>query len=33
VGGGSDVDDFRWSMENFLREADTLASLDHPNQD
>jgi serine/threonine protein kinase len=25
-----DKDNFRWSMENFLREADTLASLDHP---
>ena len=25
-----DEDNFRWSMENFLREADTLASLDHP---
>ena len=25
-----DEDSFRWSMENFLREADTLASLAHP---
>ena len=25
-----DEDNFRWSMKNFLREADTLASLDHP---
>jgi serine/threonine protein kinase len=25
-----DEDSFRWSMENFLREAATLASLDHP---
>ena len=27
---GEDVDTYRWSMENFLREATTLASLDHP---
>jgi serine/threonine protein kinase/formylglycine-generating enzyme required for sulfatase activity len=27
---GSDTDDFEWSMRNFLREAETLASLDHP---
>jgi formylglycine-generating enzyme required for sulfatase activity len=26
---GSDADDFEWSMRNFLREAETLASLDH----
>jgi formylglycine-generating enzyme required for sulfatase activity/predicted Ser/Thr protein kinase len=27
---GSDVDDYDWSLSNFLREADMLASLDHP---
>ena len=27
---GGDADDFAWSMTNFLREAETLASLDHP---
>ncbi|MEO0016737.1 MAG: hypothetical protein RLZZ522_20, partial [Verrucomicrobiota bacterium] len=27
---GSDADDFEWSMRNFLREAETLASMDHP---
>jgi len=27
---GSDAADFEWSMTNFLREAETLASLDHP---
>jgi serine/threonine protein kinase len=27
---GGDTDDFEWSMKNFLREAETLASLDHP---
>jgi serine/threonine protein kinase len=27
---GGDADDFEWSMKNFLREAETLASLDHP---
>jgi TPR repeat protein/serine/threonine protein kinase len=27
---GGDSDDFEWSMRNFLREAETLASLDHP---
>jgi serine/threonine protein kinase/cyclophilin family peptidyl-prolyl cis-trans isomerase len=27
---GGEADDFLWSMQNFLREADTLASLDHP---
>lgn len=27
---GGDSDDFEWSMKNFLREAETLASLDHP---
>ena len=27
---GGDADDFAWSMKNFLREAETLASLDHP---
>jgi serine/threonine protein kinase len=27
---GSDVEDYEWSMKNFLREAETLASLDHP---
>jgi serine/threonine protein kinase len=27
---GGDVDDFEWSMKNFLRESGTLASLDHP---
>jgi formylglycine-generating enzyme required for sulfatase activity/predicted Ser/Thr protein kinase len=27
---GSDIDDYDWSLKNFLREADTLASLDHP---
>lgn len=27
---GGDVEDFNWSMKNFLREAETLASLDHP---
>ena len=27
---GGDVDDYEWSMKNFLREAETLASLDHP---
>jgi serine/threonine protein kinase len=26
----SDVQDYQWSMSNFLREAETLASLDHP---
>ena len=26
----SDAEDFEWSMKNFLREAETLASLDHP---
>ncbi len=25
-----DADNFRWSLQNFLREADTLASLKHP---
>ena len=25
-----DTENFSWSMENFLREADTLAALDHP---
>ncbi len=27
---GGDIEDYEWSMRNFLREADTLASLDHP---
>jgi TPR repeat protein/serine/threonine protein kinase len=27
---GGDADDYQWSMNNFLREAETLASLDHP---
>ena len=27
---GGDADDFAWSLTNFLREAETLASLDHP---
>jgi TPR repeat protein/serine/threonine protein kinase len=27
---GGDMDDFEWSMKNFLRESETLASLDHP---
>jgi TPR repeat protein/serine/threonine protein kinase len=27
---GGDADDYEWSMNNFLREAETLASLDHP---
>jgi serine/threonine protein kinase len=27
---GGDVEDYEWSMKNFLREAETLASLDHP---
>ena len=27
---GGDADDFEWSMRNFLREAETLASMDHP---
>jgi serine/threonine protein kinase len=27
---GGDADDYAWSMNNFLREAETLASLDHP---
>jgi TPR repeat protein len=27
---GGDADDYEWSMKNFLREAETLASLDHP---
>ncbi len=27
---GEDADTFWWSMENFIREADTLAALDHP---
>ena len=27
---GNDADDFEWSMRNFLREAETLASMDHP---
>jgi formylglycine-generating enzyme required for sulfatase activity len=27
---GGDGDDFEWSMNNFLKEAETLASLDHP---
>ena len=26
---GGDADDYEWSMNNFLREAETLASLDH----
>ena len=26
---GGDVDDYEWSMKNFLREAETIASLDH----
>jgi serine/threonine protein kinase len=26
----SDAQDYEWSMQNFLREAETLASLDHP---
>lgn len=26
---GGDVDDYQWSMRNFLKEAETLASLDH----
>ena len=28
--GGEDAENFSWSLQNFLREADTLASLDHP---
>jgi serine/threonine protein kinase len=27
---GGDLDDYEWSMKNFLRESGTLASLDHP---
>jgi serine/threonine protein kinase len=27
---GGDLDDYEWSMSNFLRESGTLASLDHP---
>ena len=27
---GGDADDYEWSMRNFLKEAETLASLDHP---
>ena len=27
---GGDADDFEWSLRNFLREAETLASMDHP---
>ena len=27
---GGDADDFEWSRRNFLREAETLASMDHP---
>ena len=27
---GGDADDYEWSMKNFLREAEMLASLDHP---
>jgi formylglycine-generating enzyme required for sulfatase activity/serine/threonine protein kinase len=27
---GGDGDDFEWSMNNFLKEAETLASLEHP---
>jgi serine/threonine protein kinase len=27
---GGDIEDYEWSMKNFLREAETLASLDHP---
>ena len=27
---GGDADDYEWSMQNFIREAETLASLDHP---
>ena len=27
---GGDADDYGWSMRNFLKEAETLASLDHP---
>ena len=27
---GGDLEDFEWSLNNFLREAETLASLDHP---
>ena len=27
---GGDLADYEWSMNNFLREAETLASLDHP---
>jgi serine/threonine protein kinase len=27
---GCDIEDYEWSMKNFLREAETLASLDHP---
>jgi TPR repeat protein len=26
---GGDTDDFEWSMQNFLREAETLATMDH----
>ena len=26
---GGDADDYEWSLQNFLREAETLASLDH----
>ena len=28
--GREDQDNFRWSLENFTREAETLASLHHP---
>jgi len=28
--GGEDVENFRWSLENFSKEAAMLASLDHP---
>jgi serine/threonine protein kinase len=27
---GGDADDYEWSMKNFLREAETIALLDHP---
>ena len=27
---GEDVENFRWSLENFSKEAAMLASLDHP---
>jgi hypothetical protein len=27
---GGDADDFEWSLNNFLKEAETLALLDHP---